>query len=230
ALLVAAVRPTSPPGLAALGGPALVTVFVLPVIVPCAVVGAALCLLWRLRWRRAGVLLLLAGLSAPSVVQSVVAGLTYRVPVQTMEIPAEGVAVARWLRDHSAADDVVATNAHCRFTAPGSCDNRHFWISGYTERRVLIEGWGYTARTLASLTDVDRESMAALPFWDAELLAANDAVFTAPTTRAVDLLARRYGVRWLMVDRRRSPVAPDLGEFARLRYAEGPFAVYSIAS
>ncbi|SFI13403.1 hypothetical protein SAMN05216275_101302 [Streptosporangium canum] len=230
ALLVAAVRPESPPGLAALGGPALITVFVLPVIVPCAVVGAALCLLWRLRWRRAGVLLLLAGLSAPSAVQSVVAGLTYRVPVQTMEIPAEGVAVARWLRDHSDADDVVATNAHCRFTVSGSCDNRHFWISGYTERRVLIEGWGYTARTLASVTDVDRESMAAVPFWDAELLAANDVVFTAPTARAVDLLARRYGVRWLMVDSRRPPVAPDLGEFARLRYAEGPFAVYSIAS
>ncbi|ACZ84186.1 hypothetical protein [Streptosporangium roseum] len=230
ALLVAAVRPESPPGLAELGGLGSVAVLVLPVIVPCAVAGAAICLLWRLRWRWAGVLLLLAGFSAPTVVQSVVAGLTYRVPVQTTEIPAEGVAVARWLRDHSGPDDVVATNAHCRFAVSDSCDNRHFWISGYTERRVLVEGWGYTARTLASLTDVDREPMGAVPFWDAELLAANDAVFTAPTARAVDLLARRYGVRWLMVDRRRPLTAPDLGQFARLRYARGSFAVYSTLS
>ncbi|WP_433251703.1 hypothetical protein ACQPYK_06485 [Streptosporangium sp. CA-135522] len=228
ALLAGAVRPASRPGLAALGGPEFGLVFVLPVIALCGVVAAAIVLLRRVRWRWAAVLLLCAGFSAPTVVQSVTAGLTYTIPVQTLEMPEDGLAAARWVRDNSGTGDIVATNAHCLSAVPRSCDSRHMWIAAYTERRVLVEGWGYTARNLASLTDVDRVPMASVPFWDAELLAANDAVFTASTEQAVRLLGERYGVRWLVVDGRRPSVSPQLWRFADLRYEKGRFAVYEI--
>ncbi|MFJ2030335.1 hypothetical protein [Streptosporangium sp. NPDC087985] len=239
AVLVATVGPTSPLALVGPGGPGpegsgssgpgFGAALAVPVIVLCAVVAAAFLLFRRTRWRRAAIQLLLAGFSAPTVAQSAAAALTPAVPAQAREIPEGGVESARWLRDHSGADDIVATNAHCRFTASRSCDNRQFWVAAYTERRILVEGWGYTARNLASLTDVNRDSTASFPFWDRELLAANDAVFDAPTAEAVRSLAHRYGVRWLMVDRRRASTAPDLGEFAGLRYEKGPMAVYEIA-
>jgi uncharacterized membrane protein YgcG len=105
----------------------------------------------------------------------------------------------RWLRDHSDPNDIVATNAHCLPPAGPRCVNLRFAVAAYTERRVLVEGWGFTATA--------HERAAALhtwvgwvPFWRPDVLAANDEVFTRPTAAAVARLRDRYGVRWLFVD------------------------------
>ncbi|MDP9862970.1 MULTISPECIES: hypothetical protein [Streptosporangium] len=228
---VRAAVPESPPDLAALGGVGFAVALALPWVLLCTVPAAALFLLRRAEWRRAAVILVIAGFSVPSVVQSTARALSPEPAPRRWEMPRAGLEAARWLRDHSGVDDVVATNAHCRFSSTySSCDNRHFWISAYTERRILVEGWGYTPRTMRSLTDVDRQTMPLLPFWDSGLLAANDAVFTAPTAQAVGSLRERYGVRWLLVDGRRPAVSPDLGRFAELRHEKGRFAVYEITA
>jgi hypothetical protein len=144
-------------------------------------------------------------------------------------IPAGAVAVGRWLRAHSDPDDLVATNAHCRAWLHGICDNRSFWVSAYTERRVLVEGWGYTATIDDQVTPYSTW-VAYRPFWNPQLLAANDEAFRMPSRRAIERLRDHYGVRWLFVDESYEAPARSIGQFARLMYLSGDCAVYQITS
>jgi hypothetical protein len=134
---------------------------------------------------------------------------------------------ARWLRDHSDPNDLVATNAHCRpFPDNSLCDNRIFWFAAYAERHFLVESWGYTARShdeslrqgkFASIVD----------FWDPSLLAANDFAFTAPSPETIGRLRDGHHVRWLLVDERLEH-SPEIGRYATLRYRTGGCAVYEL--
>lgn len=133
----------------------------------------------------------------------------------------------RWLRDHSNPDDIVATNAHCQAPRPAACGNQHAWVSGYTERRVLVEGWAFTntvhAKAIeAGINDDD------VPYWRPDLLADNDAAFTAPSARTVGRLRDRYRVRWMFVDERQGTPPAALQRFATLRYRAGRCAVFEI--
>ncbi|MFI6511247.1 hypothetical protein ACIBCT_26865 [Streptosporangium sp. NPDC050855] len=145
----------------------------------------------------------------------------------TVTAPPPGALDAgRWLRAHSHPDELVATNALCRWGREEPCDGRHFWVSALTERRVLVEGWTYTARN----TDRWRPDMPMLrlPFWDAELIELNDAVFTTPTDDAVRRLRDRHGVRWLLADEHRGTVSPELGRVATPLFRSGDYAVYRL--
>ncbi len=139
-------------------------------------------------------------------------------------IPPDLVSAGRWLRDHSDPSDLIATNAHCRTMPP--CDNRHFSISAYTERRVLVEGWGYTARSIAQSV---REGVdfSRVGYDKPTLLTANDAAFTAPSAATVNNLRDRYGVRWLVVERRTGR-APDLSPYATLRWHSAHYTIYEL--
>ncbi|SNT36525.1 hypothetical protein SAMN05421812_10544 [Asanoa hainanensis] len=138
----------------------------------------------------------------------------------TISLPRSRVEAARWLRDHSAPSDVVATNAHC-INAPtdGYCDPRSFWLSAYAERRVLVEGWAFAPRVSES---------GSWEFWDPDLLARNDAAFTAPTAQSLSALRSDDGVRWLVADRQVGPESPDLAGLADLRYSNDRMAVYEL--
>ncbi|GAA0812392.1 hypothetical protein [Spirilliplanes yamanashiensis] len=132
---------------------------------------------------------------------------------------------ARWLRAHSSPADLIATNAHCR--RGKTCDNLHFWFSAFSERRFLVEGWGFTAKANAMPGRAGGSPILA-PFWDPALLAANDVVFRAPDAASVDRLRREFGVRWLLVDEGASPVSPELNRHATLRFRAGRCAVYQL--
>ncbi len=109
-----------------------------------------------------------------------------------------GAAAATWLARHSSPDDVVATNAHCRYPEL-PCDNRHFWISAYTERRIVVEGWGYTPAT--NVSAVPGLASAYLPMPFPERLAINDAAFQTPSAATIRRLVSGYGVSWLFVSK-----------------------------
>jgi hypothetical protein len=135
-------------------------------------------------------------------------------------LPKTRVDAARYVRDHSAPTDVVATNVHCLTIYYGSiCDPRSFWLSAYAERSVLVEGWGFAPRQAADLYR---------PFWDPERLRLNDEAFLAPSPQVLDQLRDTYDVRWLVVDRTVSHEAPALAEFATKVYDTGRMAVYRI--
>ncbi|SCL70401.1 DUF2298 domain-containing protein [Micromonospora chersina] len=195
------------------------------------VVLAALC--WPAlvgRWPglagRGGLVLLTALLAAgaPGLVMDAAATRVYpnggAYPVVAM--PASRVEAARWVRAHSAPDDVLATNAHCREVVDGWCDARSFWLSGYAERSVLVEGWAFAPRM------VGRPEGPYAPFWDAGRQRANDTAFTAPTAAGLAALRDRYGVRWLVVDRQVGAEAPALRTLADLRFENSRTAVYRL--
>jgi hypothetical protein len=150
-------------------------------------------------------------------------------------IPEGTPEAGRWLRDHSDPDDLVATNTHC-VSASGAvsgapegaeCDNRHFAFSAYSERRFLIEGWGFTNRTHQVAAETGVNAVYA-PYWNPQLLADNDAAFQQPSAATIGKLRDQYRVRWLFVDEARNTPAPTLGDFAQIRHRSGQVAVYEI--
>ncbi|TMR21994.1 hypothetical protein ETD86_13290 [Nonomuraea turkmeniaca] len=142
-------------------------------------------------------------------------------------VPDGGVTAARWLRQHTSPDALVAVNAHCRAPA-GSCDNRHFWISAYAERRILVEGWGYINGANSRAALMGKPGMGAVPFEDPQRLADNDAAFRDPTTETVGRLRDTYGVRWLFADDRYPVRTAELGRVAALKFRAGHCWVYEL--
>jgi hypothetical protein len=133
------------------------------------------------------------------------------------------VLAARWVRDHSSPDDVLATNVHCQPVTylRDTCDARVFWLSAYAERRVLVEGWLFAPR-VAGVQG---------PFWDQALFDLNEAAIADPTPERLAELRDRYGVRWLVVENGRAGQAepsPRLAELADRRHTEGSITVYEI--
>ncbi|GAA2528851.1 hypothetical protein [Pilimelia columellifera] len=199
---------------------------------------AAVAMLWPAA-RRSAILVALAaliGATIPSTVDAVevIAPRDGRLrdvivpagPAQTDPvIPAGAARAGRWLRAHTSVDDLLATNNHCRL-ASGPCDPRQFWLAAFAERRVLVEGWGFTAPANA-IASRDRLSSDEVPFWDQAKLAENDAAFLRPSAGTVRQLRDRHGVRWLVVDTRR-PYDPALARHAMPRFAAGEVAVYEI--
>ncbi|MCW2754110.1 MAG: hypothetical protein JWQ32_1521 [Marmoricola sp.] len=122
-------------------------------------------------------------------------------------IPGGGIEAARYVRANSGPDDLFATNAHCRLPS-GMCQNIAHWMSAWTERRAVVEGWGYTPRANASGDTIG--AVIESPFWDPALLALNDAVFLRPSKASLDALLARFPVHWLIVDRRFPADVPGL--------------------
>ncbi|WP_326556496.1 hypothetical protein [Micromonospora sp. NBC_01796] len=179
----------------------------------------------RLRGRGAAILLtgvLVAG--APGLVLDAAAGRQYPNggAYAVVPMPQSRVDAARWVYEHSDPDDIVATNVHCRAMVNGYCDARSFWLSAYTERAVLVEGWSFAPRM------VGLPGGPYAPFWDQERLQANDEAFTAPTPEGLATLRDRYGVRWLVADRSVEQESPDLSTLATIRFDNGNLAVYEL--
>jgi hypothetical protein len=143
-------------------------------------------------------------------------------------MPHTWVEAARWVRAHSDPDDVLATNAHCESAVPvdanGRCTGgrgaRAFWLSGYSERSVLVEGWAFAPRVAPHQTTA--------PFWDVDLLRLNDDTVYAPTVETVATMRDRHHVRYVVVDRRVRPESPRLADFATLRFSNARTAVYEL--
>lgn len=145
----------------------------------------------------------------------------------------ESVAAARWIRDHSDTDTIVATNRHCIsgqvFPGTGkvnACDVVSFWVSAWSERRVLVEGWGYANQAVNAEAQNGR-SYASQPFWDQPLLAANDGFFESPSKQEAAVLCR-HGATYALLDRRYQPNLPSLAPVAKRVFANSDAEVYRL--
>ncbi|GAB1690037.1 hypothetical protein [Krasilnikovia sp. M28-CT-15] len=134
---------------------------------------------------------------------------------------------AAWVRDKTDPNDLLATNAHCRVFGAKECNNLHFMFTAFTERRFLVEGWGFTptANRLQTTSGLGGDLV---PYWDRVRLAANDAAFHQPSPATLGRL-RDLGVRWLFVDGRDRAVRGDLlSRYAQLRFQSGLVTVYQL--
>jgi hypothetical protein len=139
-------------------------------------------------------------------------------PNHPVSLPKSRVDAARWARDHSRPNDVLATNVHC-VKGKKKCDSREFWLSAYAERSVLVEGWGFAPRVMVASSS---------QFWDPQLLAFNDKAFTDPTPAILSTMHIRHHVRYLVVDRQVGQESPRLAALATQRFDNGRMAVYEL--
>ncbi len=166
------------------------------------------------------------GFRIPNALTLMIVPLT-RAHVGNAVVPGDGIDAARWLRDHSDPGDLVATNLHCiPIGVPNVCEARHFWVSAYAERRMLVEGWAYTGRAVARGKTLG-VNIRTVSFWDQPLLGRNDAAFSDPSSARLAALRTVDGVRWLFADLTMANGAA-LANDATLRYRQGNFAVYEL--
>jgi hypothetical protein len=136
------------------------------------------------------------------------------------------IRAARWIRDHSGPDDLVMTNRHCTTTQDPTthCDSRHWVVTAFSERQVLVEGW--TATPMAAKLGPNGRDSITVNYWKPDLLSLNDGFIAAPTSEAAAKL-RAMGVRWVYVDHSR-PYATTLEPYAKLRYSNADVDVYEM--
>lgn len=141
------------------------------------------------------------------------------------------IEAARYIRDNSDVYDVVATNIHCAQPDKRRCDNRSFWVSGYTERRVVVQGWGYTAGL--NMTAVPGVANKALPIPDTERLEINDAAFLQPSEETVERLVEEYGADWFFVNKKHPADLDGLADLPTVlekRFENDNYVVYEVRS
>ena len=176
-------------------------------------------------------LLVLAGLGGVATARLVRDVVTDPIPpAATMParptIAPGGIEAARWIRDHTALDEVIATNAHC--IQPGTrppCDVRNFWMAAYSERTMLVEGWAYISWSTVGKEAPEGQSTIVGPFWDPNRLAANDAALQDPSRSTTNRLREDYGVRWLLLDGRYPYDRRGLEPFTEVAFAAGRYRV-----
>ena len=192
-------------------------------------VGAVLVVRRSPRRLAAAAAALLSAILVPSTVGAVRAGAAATTsPVSSARLTAAQIAGTGWLRAHTPANDVVATDVHC-YSGPtrSGCDARAFWVTGLGERQAYVESWGYTDQAAAAAKrDVGvHVNYTHTAFYDQARLRRNDAAFTAPT-RA--LLARLYGdgVRVLFADSSAGPVSASLDSLTLPVFHQGAVSIY----
>ncbi|TDD46163.1 hypothetical protein E1263_37110, partial [Kribbella antibiotica] len=134
-----------------------------------------------------------------------------------------GIEAARFIRRNSGANDRIATNVHCHQPSTTRCLAGSYWIAGYAERRVLVQGWAYSTRV-----DDTYPGKPQSDYWDQEKLRLNDEVFKNPTRELLETLRTKYGVQWLLVDDRVTQPPKDLDRLTDLRFELGNVRVYQL--
>ncbi|WP_202875177.1 hypothetical protein, partial [Kribbella albertanoniae] len=134
-----------------------------------------------------------------------------------------GIEAARFIRRNSGSNDRIATNVHCHKPSTTRCLAGSYWIAGYAERRVLVQGWAYRTRV-----DDTYPGKPQSDYWDQEKLRLNDEVFANPTRELLETLRTKYGVQWLLLDDRVTQPPKNLDRLTDLRFELGNVRVYQL--
>ena len=94
-----------------------------------------------------------------------------------------------WLRNSSAPNDLIATNRFClkEETVP-NCDSLSFVVSALSGRRMLVEGYAYSA------------GLGVITPWVADRVQASTDFAENPSRESLDSL-QFYGVDWVVIDK-----------------------------
>ncbi|GGM56464.1 hypothetical protein ACFFX1_29400 [Dactylosporangium sucinum] len=133
---------------------------------------------------------------------------------------------ARWLRDHSSPDEYVATNVHRVGSGEQARQSLAYWISAYSERRVLLGSWGYSPESTRMQSERHRLGPSTV-YWDPARLAANDAAIYSPSPERLAWLWDRK-VRWILVDRAQGTESPRLADLADRVWERETVVIYRL--
>ncbi len=136
-----------------------------------------------------------------------------------------GIEAARFIRRNSGPNDLIATNIHCREAGADRCLTGSYWLAGYAERRVLVQGWAYTQRIDDSYAADEKVQGS---YWDPARRRLNDEAFTAPTREVLETLRTKYGVQWLLADERVGTPPKELERLSQLRFHYGTVRVFQL--
>jgi hypothetical protein len=134
-----------------------------------------------------------------------------------------------WVRDHTDPRAVVAVNNYrdgSLYWSSGWRAPDDYYYSALGERRTFLEGWVYSQRAF----DIGEASVFAgrkVPF--PQRLALNEAIFQSADRRALEFVARRWSVRYLIVDRVHNWATPWLAYLALPVFCNRDVVVYSLA-
>lgn len=196
----------------------------LPVYVLGALVLAAALLVGRRHGRFAALVVVLTAGAARlpyDAATSANLGVAYHVRVTP-----DQAAGARWLRAHSTPAQYVATNVHRVGDGLQGRQSLAYWISAYSERRVLLGSWGYSPESTEAQSRAHRLGPS-LTYWDPARLALNDAAVLDPTPARLGWLWQQR-VRWIFVDRAHGTPTAALPELTDLAWQRGDIAVYRL--
>ncbi len=129
----------------------------------------------------------------------------------------------RWIRAHTPDDAVLAVD-NLRTPSTRSYGPLYFYVSAFSERRTLMQGWEYTTKG-SELGATAVQLLEEQPY--PERLALEDAVFEQADAVALRTLQRRYGVTELVVDRANGKMSPELRSIAQLVYSNPALLVFS---
>ncbi len=143
-------------------------------------------------------------------------------------VSAEQQRAATWLRQNSAKESVVATNMVCwpMGTSAPRCRHYFMWLSGISGRRLVLGDWTYTTASMRRYDATVAYTRLPVPF--PQRVSLVRAVVTAPTRQLLDRLRTEFDAGWLFVDRRATPVSPELAGLADLRYRSTNIDIYRL--
>ena len=129
-----------------------------------------------------------------------------------------------WIRDHTSPDAVLAVN-NFKEAYGRSRKATYFYYAAFAERRVFLEGWLYSAQSWNVLGEnAVNERRSPFP----RRLRLNRAVFERADPRALRVLVREYGVRYLVDDKLQGRATPEVRALGRLVYDNEAVAVYAV--
>jgi hypothetical protein len=131
-----------------------------------------------------------------------------------------------WLRSNTNTDDVIAVNNHL-VLADGVPIPAYYDYAAFSERRVFLGGWLYSAKTwkVGGGLVVD---LRAFPY--PGRLRLNQAVFLHGDRSALDTMVTRFRVRYLVVDRLKGPQPPKSWHPGRVVFSNAAVAIYVVRS
>ena len=128
----------------------------------------------------------------------------------------------RWIRGHTRPDAVLAVNNHSLY--PDGRDSKYFYYSAFAERRVALESWDYSVQTTSKGYFSLPANMSPFP----HRLALSNDVFQRADERAIRVLARTYGVRYLVADKVHGSESDALAELVPRVYSNDDLDVYAV--
>ena len=129
-----------------------------------------------------------------------------------------------WVRMHTPVDAVLAVDNYYR-GSPDAGSPTFSDYSAFAERRVFLEGWYYTTHSW----EVGASSPGGrgkIPFPGRFRL--NEALFVRGDREALKTMVERYGVRYLLRDRRNGHAHAQLASLGRLVYENPSVAIYAV--